>query len=114
MEKTAVIRLSFFLGIFLVMACWEMFSPKRKKTTSKPIRWLWNLGLAVLNPLIVRLLFPVLAVTVAVKARPRDGHIKMTIGLKQFRNTAEVTLPRLLIMPFAGKQGKYALGRRGT
>jgi len=38
----------------------------------------------------------------------------MTIGLRQFRNTAEVTLPRLLIMPFTGKQGKYALGRRGT
>ena len=32
--------------------------------------------------------------------QPKDGHLGMTIGLKQFRNTDEVTLPRLLIMPF--------------
>lgn len=47
-------------------------------------------------------------------AQPKDGHLGMTIGLRQFRNTAEVTLPRLLIMPFTSKQGKYALGRQGT
>jgi len=273
MEKAAIIRLSFFLGIFVVMALWEVIAPKRKRTTSKAIRWTWNMGLTVLNPLVVRLLFPVLAVTVAIKAReqgwgllnlyampyeisfalsiilldmvvylqhlmfhavpllwrlhmvhhtdldydvttglrfhpieiiismlikmsavavlgppvgavvafevilngmamfnhgnvglpkgfdrilrflvvtpdmhrvhhsvypretnsnfgfnlswwdrifgtyiaqPKDGHLEMTIGLRQFRNTTEVTLPRLLIMPFTGKQGKYALGRRGT
>jgi sterol desaturase/sphingolipid hydroxylase (fatty acid hydroxylase superfamily) len=273
MEKATIIRLSFFLGIFLVMALWEIIAPRRKKTTAKAIRWTWNLGLTVLNPLIVRLLFPVLTVAIAIKAReqgwgllnlydlpdwvsfalsiilldmvvylqhlmfhavpllwrlhmvhhadldydvttglrfhpieivismlikmstvavlgppvtavvafevilngmamfnhgnvrlplgfdrilrflvvtpdmhrvhhsiypretnsnfgfnlswwdrifgtylaqPKDGHLEMTIGLRQFRNTAEVTLPRLLIMPFTGKQGKYALGRRGT
>jgi len=47
-------------------------------------------------------------------AQPKDGHLEMTIGLRQFRNTAQVTLPRLLIMPFTGKQGTYALGKRGT
>ena len=273
MEKTAIVRLSFFLGIFLVMALWEVIAPKRKRTTSKGVRWTWNLGLTILNPLVVRLVFPVLAVTVAIKAReqgwgllnlhdlpywvsfslsivlldmvvylqhlmfhavpllwrlhmvhhadldydvttglrfhpieiiismlikmsavavlgppvgavvafevilngmamfnhgnvglpksfdrilrllvvtpdmhrvhhsiyptetnsnfgfnlswwdrifgtytaqPKDGHLGMTIGLRQFRNTAQVTLPRLLTMPFTGKQGKYALGRRGT
>jgi len=273
MEKTAIVRLSFFLGILLLMALWELIAPRRKRTTSKATRWTWNLGLTILNPLVVRLLFPVLAVAVAVKAReqgwgllnlydlpywvsfilsiilldmvvylqhlmfhavplfwrlhmvhhadldydvttglrfhpieiiismlikmsavavlgsppsavvafevilngmamfnhgnvrlhlgmdrvlrrlvvtpdmhrvhhsvypsetnsnfgfnlswwdrifgtytaqPKDGHLEMTIGLRQFRNEAEVTLPRLLIMPFAGKQGKYAIGRRGT
>jgi len=69
MEKEAVIRLSFFLGIFLVMALWEIIAPRRKKSTSKAIRWTWNLVLTVLNPLVVRLLFPVLAVAVAIKAR---------------------------------------------
>ena len=69
MEKVAIIRLSFFLGIFLVMALWEIIAPRRKKTTSKAIRWTWNLGLTILNPLVVRLLFPVLAVAIAIKAR---------------------------------------------
>lgn len=273
MENPAIIRFSFFLGILLLMALWELIAPRRKRTTSKMIRWTWNLGLTVMNPIVVRLLFPVLAVAVAIKAQeqgwgllnfltlpywlsfaisimfldmvvylqhlmfhavplfwrlhmvhhtdldydlttglrfhpieiiismlikmsavavlgppvgavvafevilngmamfnhgnvrlyagfdrilrllvvtpdmhrvhhsiypretnsnfgfnlswwdhifgtyiaqPKDGHLDMTIGLRQFRNPAEVTLPRLLIMPFKGEQGKYAIGRRGT
>ncbi len=272
MSSDAMIRLGFFLGVFLLMALWEVVAPRRKRTTSKAVRWSWNLGLTVMNPLIVRFLFPVVAVAVAVKAReqgwgllnayplpywlsfpvaiifldmvayfqhlmfhavplfwrlhmihhadldydvttglrfhpieivismlvkmsavavlgpplaavvvfeiilngmsmfnhgnvrlpaafdgilrllvvtpdmhrvhhsiypretnsnfgfnlswwdrifgtyiaqPKDGHSGMTIGLRQFRNPAEVTLPRLLIMPFTGNQGKYAIGRRG-
>ncbi len=27
MEKTAIVRLGFFLGIFLLMALWEMIAP---------------------------------------------------------------------------------------
>ena len=35
MEKETIIRLSFFLGIFLLMALWEVMAPKRKRTTSQ-------------------------------------------------------------------------------
>lgn len=47
------------------------------------------------------------------RAQPRDGHQDMRIGLLQFRNPRELTLPRLLIMPFVGKPGNYAISRRG-
>ncbi len=273
MENAAAIRFGFFLAILVIMALWEIIAPRRERTVSKPIRWTWNLALTVMNPVLVRLLFPVLAVAVAIKAQeqgwgllnlyplpyflsfivsivfldmvvyfqhlmfhavplfwrlhmvhhadldydvttglrfhpieiiismlikmsavavlgppagavvifevvlngmamfnhgnvrlhrgldrvlrllvvtpdmhrvhhsiypretnsnfgfnlswwdrifgtytaqPKDGHIHMTIGLRQFRKPAEVTLPRLLLMPFTGKKGKYALGRRGT
>lgn len=34
------------------------------------------------------------------RARPRDGHEAMTIGLPAFRDPAELSLPRLLTQPF--------------
>lgn len=34
------------------------------------------------------------------RAQPGAGHLEMTIGLKQYRNPARLTLPRLLVQPF--------------
>ena len=65
----APIRLSFFFGIFAVMAVWELLSPRRILTTSKSVRWINNLGLVFLNTLVLRLLFPAAAVGVALFAR---------------------------------------------
>ena len=48
------------------------------------------------------------------RAQPTRGHDGMTIGLNQFRDPAGLTLPRLLVLPFTGKQGTYAINRRGT
>jgi sterol desaturase/sphingolipid hydroxylase (fatty acid hydroxylase superfamily) len=48
------------------------------------------------------------------KAQPTKGHDGMTIGLNQFRDPSRLRLGHLLIMPFVGKQGSYAIGRRGT
>ncbi len=60
------IRLGFFFGIFILMAIWEMLAPKRALTTSKLLRWLNNLGLVVLNSLILRWLFPAATVGLAI------------------------------------------------
>lgn len=59
------IRLGFFLGVFLLVALWEWLSPKRPLTVSKAGRWLSNIGIVVLNTVILRLLFPAAAVGVA-------------------------------------------------
>ena len=48
------------------------------------------------------------------RARPRLGYEEMTIGLNQFRDPSKLTLPWMLILPFVGKQGTYAINRRGT
>jgi len=63
------VRLSFFLGIFALMAVWEILSPRRQLTVSKGSRWTNNLGLVVLNTLILRILFPTAAVGVALLAQ---------------------------------------------
>ncbi|MFK5951293.1 MAG: sterol desaturase family protein [Methylococcales bacterium] len=68
MSNEAIIRLSFFLSIFAIMAIWELIAPRRTLTVSKVMRWTNNLGLVFINTLILRLLFPVAAVGVAVFA----------------------------------------------
>lgn len=59
------IRLAAFLGIFAAMALWELRAPRRALTVSKLRRWSANLGLVVLNTLLLRLAFPVAAVGLA-------------------------------------------------
>ena len=62
------IRLAFYLGVFGLMALWELLAPRRSLTVSKSMRWTHNLGLVFLNTLILRLLFPAAAVGVAMFA----------------------------------------------
>lgn len=59
------VRLSFFFGVFVLMAIWEHHAPRRVLTVSKLTRWLNNIALVFLNSIIVRLLFPAAAVGVA-------------------------------------------------
>ena len=59
------IRLITFFGFFVAIATWEHLSPKRALSVPKGLRWLNNLGIVVLNSLIVRLLFPAAAVGLA-------------------------------------------------
>ena len=65
MTHEAPIRLGFFLGIFAAMAVWELFAPRRALTAAKPARWANNLGIVVLNTVVLRLIFPAAAVGVA-------------------------------------------------
>ncbi|MCW8931282.1 MAG: sterol desaturase family protein [Gammaproteobacteria bacterium] len=67
-ENETYIRLSFFFGIFFIMAIWEVIAPRRALTVSKTIRWINNLGLVFFNTFILRILFPAAAVGVAVFA----------------------------------------------
>jgi len=70
-----VIRMSFFFGILAVMAIWEILAPRRALTVSKSLRWGSNLGIVVLNTLILRLLFPAAAVGLALFVREQGWGI---------------------------------------
>ena len=71
MSAETNIRLVFFFSIFALVALWEILASRRPLTTSKKVRWLSNLSITFLNPVLVRLLFPILAVNMAVKAHER-------------------------------------------
>ena len=66
------VRLGFFLTIFAVMALWEVAAPRRTLTVSKAVRWGNNIGLVVLNTLVLRVLFPIAAVGVALFAAQQN------------------------------------------
>jgi len=45
--------------------------------------------------------------------QPRDGHERMTIGIRKYRSPKRVTwLTGLLLLPFRGKVSDYAINRR--
>lgn len=65
------VRLGAFFGMFALMAIWEAVAPRRTRLLPRRVRWLHNLGLVVLNSLILRLLFPLAAVGFALLAAGR-------------------------------------------
>jgi len=62
------IRLGAFVGIFAAMTLWELLAPRRRQTIGRIKRWPSNLGIVVLDTLLVRLIFPTAAVGVALLA----------------------------------------------
>jgi sterol desaturase/sphingolipid hydroxylase (fatty acid hydroxylase superfamily) len=68
----AAIRMAIFFGILIVMAAWELAAPRRWVEIPRLVRWSNNLGLVVLDALLVRLAFPVVAVGLAVIATEND------------------------------------------
>jgi len=60
-----MIRLGFFLGVFALMAIWEVIAPSRARMLTRVQRWSSNIGLVVLNTVLLRLLFPAAAVGMA-------------------------------------------------
>jgi hypothetical protein len=65
------IRLSAFAGILSLMALWELFAPRRHQAIGRASRWPGNLGIVVLDSLLVRIVFPTAAVGVALIAEAR-------------------------------------------
>ena len=68
MAHETTIRVGFFVGVFALVALWELASPRRVLRLSRRQRWGANLGLVVLNTVVLRLLFRAAAVGVAATA----------------------------------------------
>jgi sterol desaturase/sphingolipid hydroxylase (fatty acid hydroxylase superfamily) len=68
----SLIRLIAFAGILTAMALWEWLAPRRKQEISRGRRWPSNLGIVALDTAVVRLVFPVAAVGMALIAERRD------------------------------------------
>jgi sterol desaturase/sphingolipid hydroxylase (fatty acid hydroxylase superfamily) len=60
-----------FLGVLLAMALWEALSPRRPQIVRRRVRWPNNLALVMLDTLLVRLLFPLAGVGMALFAQSK-------------------------------------------
>lgn len=58
MENEASLRLAVFFGLLIGMAFWEVAAPRRPATLGRKGRWPANLGIAILDSVVVRILLP--------------------------------------------------------
>lgn len=65
------IRLICFFGVLIALAIWEFAAPRRRLRLPRLLRWPNNLGIAALNSVVVRLIFPTVAVGLATVAQGR-------------------------------------------
>ncbi len=75
MENEALIRLTFFLGLFALFAALEAALPRRARRQPRTSRWMTNWAIVILDTLTLRalaLLLPLLAVGAAIDAE-RQG-----------------------------------------
>ncbi len=66
-----LIRLSLFFGVLSLMLGWEHWQPRRPLIASVKVRWFSNLGIAALNQLLIRALFPIVVMGAALHAQTR-------------------------------------------
>lgn len=97
MATETLIRLGFALGIFIVIASWEVLSPRRKQQANRKQRWTINLGLAIVNSVLMRVTVGVLVYLTALNVQT------INIGVIQ-----QITMPSglafalsLLLLDFA-------------
>lgn len=64
-NNEVTIRLLLFFSFLIVMGSFELLFPKRELLIVKSQRWINNLGVSFLNSLIIKLLFPISAVAMA-------------------------------------------------
>jgi sterol desaturase/sphingolipid hydroxylase (fatty acid hydroxylase superfamily) len=71
LTQEAAIRLGAFITVFTAMALWEALAPRRARSYSRLRRWPSNLGVVVLNTMLVRVLLPATAVNLALVGERR-------------------------------------------
>ena len=63
------IRLFAFAGLFAVLAVFEAVAPRRKQAIGRGRRWPGNIGVVILDTVLLRILFPTAAVGLALVAQ---------------------------------------------
>jgi sterol desaturase/sphingolipid hydroxylase (fatty acid hydroxylase superfamily) len=65
------VRLAAFGSILAAMVVWELLAPRRHQKIARSARWPSNIGIVVLDTVLVRLVFPIGAVGLALLAESR-------------------------------------------
>jgi sterol desaturase/sphingolipid hydroxylase (fatty acid hydroxylase superfamily) len=81
MSNEPLVRLAFFLGVFVVVAVWEAMAPRRQRQLARRVRWPSNLGIVALNTALVRLLLPTTAVAFALLGEQRGWGLLNNVDL---------------------------------
>ncbi len=63
-----LIRLGAFAGLLVLLVAWELLAPRRRRTIGRWSRWPGNVGVVVIDALLLRIIFPTAAVGFALVA----------------------------------------------
>jgi len=66
-----LIRLGVFASVLALLMAWELLAPRRQPTVGRWRRWPGNVGVVLIDTLLVRLLFPTAAVGLALVAEAK-------------------------------------------
>ena len=80
------VRLAAFIGVFALMALWELLAPRRGQTIGRGVRWPHNIAIVVIDTVVVRILFPTAAVGLALIAETRGWGLFNHLGLPWWIN----------------------------
>ena len=75
------IRLFCFLSVLGAMVLWELAAPRRRLSVPRLLRWSNNLALVIIDTALLRALFPVLAVGLAVVGETRGWGLLNALDL---------------------------------
>ncbi len=81
MHAEAWIRLAAFAAVFAAVALWELAAPRRPSLFPRRIRWPHNLGLLVVDVIVVRILAPGAVVGIALAAQQRGWGFLNAVSL---------------------------------
>ena len=81
MSNEPFVRFTAFSAVLAAMAMWELAAPRRKQELGRQTRWPGNLGIVFLDTLLVRLIFPMGAMGVALLAEARGWGLFNAFGI---------------------------------
>lgn len=81
MESGGGVRFAVFLGLAVCLALWERFAPRRAPEPGHVGRWVGNLGVVAISTVLVRLLFPVFPIGMALWAADAGWGVFSFFGL---------------------------------
>ena len=71
LEAEPSLRLSAFASVLVAMAAWELIAPRRAQTQTRLRRWPGNLGILLIDAILLRIVFPGVAVGFALLVEAR-------------------------------------------
>jgi sterol desaturase/sphingolipid hydroxylase (fatty acid hydroxylase superfamily) len=71
LRNESLVRLCFFLAVLITMAAWEIAAPRRRRDIPRLVRWTNNLMIVAVDAIVVRIVFPLVAVGLALVAADR-------------------------------------------
>jgi sterol desaturase/sphingolipid hydroxylase (fatty acid hydroxylase superfamily) len=84
MDFESYTRLFSFLGVFAVLASWELVAPRRPLSVGRGSRWFANLSLVVIGNAAARFIIPIFPVGMAFLAREKGWGVLNIVELPWF------------------------------